>query len=156
MATYVALLRGIMPTNPNMKGERLKEVFESLDFKNVSTVIASGNVVFDSPSKDTAALEAKIEKALPKQLGFSSTTMIRSKQELEALVKKDPFKGVKDEKPNYLIVTFFKDHRKELTTVINLEEGKTPEFMRQLEKEHGKELTTRTWKTIGRIVDRMG
>jgi hypothetical protein len=41
---YVALLRGIMPTNPNMKGEKLKAVFEGLGFSNVHTVIASGNV----------------------------------------------------------------------------------------------------------------
>ena len=29
--------------------------------------------------------------------------------EIKALAKKNPFKGVKDEKPNYLIVTFFKN-----------------------------------------------
>jgi uncharacterized protein (DUF1697 family) len=62
MITYVALLRGIMPMNPNMKSEKLKAVFESLGFKNVATVIASGNVVFDSPSKDLDALEARIGK----------------------------------------------------------------------------------------------
>jgi len=155
MTTYVALLRGIMPMNPNMKGEKLKAVFESLGFKNVSTVIASGNVVFESPSKDTAALEAKIEKELPKQLGFNSTTIIRSKDELEKLIKRNPFKGVKDEKPNYLVVTFFKDRKKELCTVVDLGSGKTPEFMRDIEKKYGKEITTRTWKTVGRIVKRM-
>lgn len=155
MTTYVALLRGIMPTNPNMKGEKLKAVFESLGFKNVATVIASGNVVFESPSTDTAALEKKIEKALPAQLGFSSTTIIRSQTELEALTKKNPFKGIKDEKPNYLIVTFFKDRKKELCTVIDLGTDKTPEFMRDIEKKHGKEVTTRTWKTVGRILKKM-
>ena len=156
MTTYVALLRGIMPMNPNMKGARLKEAFESLGFQNVATVIASGNVVFDSPSKDACALEARIEKALPKQLGFSSTTMIRSREELESLVKNDPFKGIADEKPNYPIVTFFKDRRPELSTVINLGDGTTPDFMRVLEKAYGKEMTTRTWKTVARILKKMG
>ncbi len=156
MTTYVALLRGIGPTNPNMKGEKLKAFFEGLGFTNVATVIASGNVVFDSSSGNTAALEAKIEKALPKILEFSSTTIIRSKTELEKLIKKDPFKGVEDKKPNYLVVTFFKDRRKELCTVIDLGVGKTPDFMRKIEKQHGKEMTTRTWKTVGRIVAKMG
>ena len=155
MTTYVALLRGIMPMNPNMKGEKLKAVFESLGFKNVATVIASGNVVFDSAIKDTSALEAKIEKALPAQLGFTSTTMVRSSDDLTRLIKKNPFKGIKDEKPNYLVVTFFKDKKKELYTVINLEAGKTPDFMREMEKKHGKQITTRTWKTIGRILTKM-
>lgn len=155
MATYVALLRGIMPMNPNMKGERLRETFESLGFKNVGTVIASGNVVFDSPTKSADALEAKIEKALPHQLGFRSTTMIRSREDLERLAGKNPFRGVADKKPNYLVVTFFKDRRKELCTVLDLSNAKTPDFMRDLEKKHGRDMTTRTWKTVGRILKKM-
>src|SRR6266403_5871213 len=114
MTTYVALLRGIMPTNPNMRGEKLRGVFESLGFINVMTVIASGNVIFDTPSKNIEALETKIEKALNAQLGFSSTAMVRSKEQLERLVKQNPFNGIKDEKPNYLVVTFFKDNKKEM------------------------------------------
>lgn len=156
MATYVALLRGIGPMNPNMKSEKLRDAFELLGFNNVSTVIASGNVVFDSPSHDTATLEAKIEKMLPEQLGFRSTTIIRSREDLERLVQKNPFKGIPDEKPNYLVVTFFKDQRNELCTVIDLSNSKTPDFMRTLEKEHGKEMTTRTWKTVNRILKKMG
>jgi uncharacterized protein (DUF1697 family) len=155
MTTYVALLRGIMPTNPNMKGEKLKGVFESLGLMNVMTVIASGNVVFDTKAKNIPALENQIQKALADQLGFSSATIIRSKEELERLVESEPFKGIKDEKPNYLVVTFFKDKRKELSTVINLTDSKTPDFMRTLEKAHGKKMTTRTWKTIGRILAKM-
>lgn len=156
MTTYVALLRGIMPMNPNMKGEKLRKVFETLGFEQVGTVIASGNVVFSSLSKNTAGLEARIEKALPKRLGFKSTTIIRSCEELERLVKKNPFKGIRNEKPNYLIVTFFKDRRKELCTVVDLTGAKTPDFMRSLEREHGKAMTTRTWKTLGRILKKMG
>ncbi|HWB34182.1 MAG TPA: DUF1697 domain-containing protein [Candidatus Paceibacterota bacterium] len=152
---YVALLRGIGPTNPNMKGEKLAAVFEGLGFKNVHTVIASGNVVFDSPSTSIAALEAKIERALPEKLGFKSTTIIRSRVEMEALVKKNPFKGVQDEKPNYLLVTFFKDRRRELATVLQIGEKGTPEFMGRLERAHGKALTSRTWKTVNRILKKM-
>ena len=153
---YVALLRGIMPTNPNMRGEKFKAVFESLGFTNVHPIITSGNIVFESSSKSASALETKIEKELPKQLGFTSTTIVRSQAELEALNKQNPFKGVKDERPNYLVVTFFKDRRKELCTVIDLNTGKTPDFMSKIERQHGKELTTRTWKTVHRILKKMG
>ncbi len=156
MHTYVALLRGIMPQNPNMHGSKLKMVFESLGLKNVRTVIGSGNVVFESKVTNIKTLEAKIEKELPKQLGFNSTTIITSQVEIEKLIKKNPFKGVKDEKPNYLVVTFFKDKpSKTLCTVIDLSASNTPDFMRKLEKEHGKGVTTRTWKTIHRIAAKM-
>lgn len=155
MKTYVALLRGIMPTNPNMKGEKLKEVFESLGLENVRTVIASGNVIFDTALKSVPTLETTIEKALAAQLGFNSTTIIRSKEEIETLIKKNPFKGIKDKKPNYLVVTFFKQDKPELCTTINLDSTTGSNFMSKIEKEHGKALTTRTWKTVGRIAAKM-
>lgn len=133
----------------------MREVFEGLGFTNVGTVIGSGNVVFDSPQRSAPALEQKIEKALPEKLGFTSTTMVRTQGELEMLVHQNPFKNIRDEKPNYLIVTFFKDRRRELCTVLNLSDGKTPQFMTRLEREHGKAQTTRTWKTVHRILKRM-
>jgi uncharacterized protein (DUF1697 family) len=157
--TYVALLRGIMPMNPNMRGEKLRGVFEGLGFTNVHTVIASGNVVFDSPSKDQAALETKIEKELPKRLKFESATIIRSKEELQALVKKNPFKDAKHSANSYLIVTFFKDTKQApggvLCNIIDTKSAKTPDMMRILEKKFGKQITTRTWATVGRILKKM-
>jgi uncharacterized protein (DUF1697 family) len=157
MPTYVALLRGVMPTNPNVKSEKLKRAFASLGFQHVETVLASGNVVFGSSSKSVAALEAKIEKALQDRLEFKTTAIVRGREELERLVKRNPFKGVKEDgKANYLICTFFKDGSKERCTVVDRTKENTPGFMRELEKEHGKAITTRTWKTIGRILKKMG
>jgi uncharacterized protein (DUF1697 family) len=173
MTTYVALLRGIMPMNPNMKGEKLREVFESLGFANVATVIASGNVVFDSPSKNVPALETKIEKALPEKLGFKSTTIIRNKEELEKLWKKDPMKKAHADSTLYPIVTFLKKkprshfpdngegfsiaaaYERELCSVFEREVMRTTDIMRNMEKHYGKEITTRTWKTVGRILKKM-
>jgi uncharacterized protein (DUF1697 family) len=155
MARYVALLRGIGPTNPNMKGEKLAWAFEKLGFKDVKTVIASGNIIFTSSLKSESTIEKKIEDGLEKLLGFRRAAIVRSKSDLEQLAKKDPFKGVKDEKPNYLLVTFFKDRRPPLASVINIEEGKTPDFMAKLERARGKEITSRTWKTVHRILKKM-
>ncbi|MDR3571659.1 MAG: DUF1697 domain-containing protein [Candidatus Pacebacteria bacterium] len=157
MTTYVALLRGIMPGNPNMRSAKLKGVFESLGFKDVATVIGSGNVIFDASAADPLKLEAKIEKAIPAQLGFTSATIIRSEAEIERLVKRNPFKGVKDERPNYLLVTFFQDRRKELCSVIDISVGpnKATAHMSSIERKHGKAMTTRTWKTVNRIHTKM-
>jgi uncharacterized protein (DUF1697 family) len=177
MPTYVALLRGIGPSMPNMRNEKLRWLFEQLGFKNVRTVISSGNVLFESTSERPATLEIKIEKALPEKLGFTSTTIIRSVDQLEKLVKKDPFKGWEDTASSRLNVTFLKQpqkpkfkfpHRPEKRTyqllsmvddaicsVIDLEGDKTPDLMIWLEKEFGKQITTRTWKTVGRILKKM-
>lgn len=152
---YVALLRGIGPGNPNMHGAKLKELFEGLGFKNVIPVISSGNVVFESGLNNTEVLEKKIEKALPLKLGFNSSTIIRSQDDLRKLIARDPYKGVKDERPNYLLVTFFKDRREELCSVIDLSGKKTPDFMTKLDKEFSKQITSRTWKTVHRILKAM-
>lgn len=175
MSTYVALLRGIGPINPNMHPKKLKGAFETMVFKNVRTVIASGNVVFESSSKSTAAIETKIEKALPKLLGFNSTTVVRSRDELAKLVAKNPYKGVEHNPKNYTLVTFLKEHssklrtlprtgmgfkivavyKKEFCTLIDLKNTHTPDMMVRFEKEFGKAITSRTWKTVGRILKKM-
>jgi uncharacterized protein (DUF1697 family) len=177
MASYVALLRGIGPGNPNMRNDRLRKVFENLGFDNVRTVISSGNVLFDTNSSAIRSLEAKIEEALPEQLGFNSTTIIRSKRQLQALVDLDPFKGFEHTKTTHLNVTFLKRnprtdwtfpygpkgsgysvlaiHDRAICSVIDLTSAKTPDLMAQMEKEFGKEITTRTYKTVARILKKL-
>ena len=61
---YVALLRGINVGGKTLiKMADLKACFEELGFDQVSTYIASGNVLFDSGRTDAAKLEAKIGRA---------------------------------------------------------------------------------------------
>ncbi len=155
MTTYAAFLRGIMPSNPNMSNANLRSVFEKLGFKNVQTVISSGNVIFSTQDTDIEALEKTIEAALTKKLGISSAVIIRSKDELSSLFKKDPFKGKTHGRETYLIVTFMKEKPYQVFNSVNLEQSKTPDFMRDVEKKYGKVITTRTWKTIERILAKM-
>lgn len=155
MTTYAAFIRGIMPMNPNMRNKKLKAEFESLGFSNVKTVIASGNVIFESESRDKTMMENMIGTTLQKNLGFKGTTFIRSKKDLEKIIKKDPFKGTVHSRQSYLIVTFLKKKPFEIFTATNVAEEKTPNFMSQIEKEYGKEITTRTWKTVERMVAKM-
>ena len=155
MTTYIALLRGIMPANPNTRNTKLKMLFESLGFHDVLPIISSGNVLFKTQSKNIPTLEKNIEKALSDTLQFTSCVIIRSSDDIKNLIKRDPFKGIKDERPNYLVVTFFKYRKKELCSVLNSTDTKTTDFMRVLEKKYGKEITTRTWKTVHRIMSKM-
>src|SRR5579884_2441779 len=90
---YVALLRGVGPSNPNMHGSKLKAAAESAGFKNVQTLLASGNVIFESGLNDQAKIEVKLEATWPTQLGFNSTTIVRSQLQLQALLDVDPYKG---------------------------------------------------------------
>lgn len=149
---YLALLRGIGPGDPNMTGAKFKEFFENLGFENVIPVISSGNIVFESHEKNGTRLEELIEKELPQKLGFSRMAIVRSEAELKNFIARDPYKGIKDESPNYLLVTFFKDKKPELASVLDMNSSKTTNFMAKLDKEHSKNITSRTWKTVHRII----
>ncbi|MBX6764244.1 MAG: DUF1697 domain-containing protein [Rubrobacteraceae bacterium] len=49
MPRYVAFLRGVSPMNARMAD--LKSCFEKLGFRDVKTVLSSGNVVFTGSSQ---------------------------------------------------------------------------------------------------------
>lgn len=174
MPEYVALLRGIAPMNPNQKNENLRRVFEELGFEDVRTVISSGNVLFRSDSTDADEMEAMLEEAWPAKLGFNSTTIIRSIPELQKLVEADPFTGFEHGRETYLLVTFCKRAPKidfelphqapgsatqliaqigrELFTVTDTTQGSGADAMGWLDKTFEKEITSRTWLTVHRIL----
>jgi uncharacterized protein (DUF1697 family) len=177
MYDYVALLRGISPSNPNMRNENLRKVFEELGFSNVRTVISSGNVLFETQSTDFPGLERNIENALFEKLGFKSTAIIKSKDELNLLVSKNPFTDLEDTPESRFNVTFLKSttetdlefpyhsndngftvlccYERVIFSIVYLKFSKTPVLMHWLEKEFGKEITTRTWRTMGRIIKKL-
>jgi uncharacterized protein (DUF1697 family) len=70
---------------------QLKKLFESLGFSNVETFIASGNVIFSTPSKNVRTLEKKIESKLLEELGYEVATFIRTEAELREIANYQPF-----------------------------------------------------------------
>jgi uncharacterized protein (DUF1697 family) len=91
MPRYVAFLRGINLGNRRPPMSQLKALFEELGFKNVSTFIASGNVIFETKSADTAKLEQWIEKHLERSLEYEVDTFVRSESDLQKILSLDPF-----------------------------------------------------------------
>ncbi len=69
----------------------LRLQFEALGFSNVETFIASGNVIFDSTSKSTPALERRIEGYLLETVGYKVATFIRTPAELAMIASYKAF-----------------------------------------------------------------
>ena len=88
---YVAFLRAINVGGRVVKMDALRVVFEDLGFSKVETFIASGNVIFETRSKDPAALEKKIEKALETSLGYEVATFVRSLEEVARISRHEAF-----------------------------------------------------------------
>jgi uncharacterized protein (DUF1697 family) len=91
MPSYAALLRAINVGGRTVKMTELCALFEQARLTNVRSVIASGNVLFESRATDTAALEQRIESALRKGLGYESETFVRTLEELDAIIAHEPF-----------------------------------------------------------------
>jgi uncharacterized protein (DUF1697 family) len=168
MARYAAFLRAVSPMNAKMA--ELRAAFEAAGFTDVTTVLSSGNVVFDAPRASVASLERKAERAMRDHLGHSFFTIVRPVNGLLELLASDPYKKFRLEPGAKRIVTFLRDRpSKALKLPIELEGArilavgrgaifsaytpnpKGPVFMTLIEKTFGKEVTTRTWDSVARV-----
>ncbi len=95
MQKYFTFLRAINVGGRNVKMDALRQIFESLNFDKVETFIASGNIIFESKTVNSASLEAKIEKKLQAELGYEVSTFIRSTAELAGIASHTPFPKAK-------------------------------------------------------------
>ena len=153
----------------------LKSVLEELKFQNARTILASGNVLFNAPKHTNVALARVIEGKLKEILGHDIGVVARSLAEIQALAESGPFKKIKVTPLTRLYVTFLaekwksdlkipwitpeKDFRiirvtdTEVCSLVTLSPTRqTTEAMSILEKEFGKQITTRNWNTIEKII----
>jgi uncharacterized protein (DUF1697 family) len=91
MTAYVALLRAVnVGGTGKLPMSDLKALCEKLGFANVSTYIASGNVVFES-RKSESAIKSSLESALGKYAGKPVGVFVRTAAELKKVLADNPF-----------------------------------------------------------------
>lgn len=91
MTRHVALLRGINVGGNNLiKMTDLKVCFERLGLLDVTTYIASGNVLFTSSEANRARLTRRIEQALSTTFDYPSSVVLRSAEDLRSIVEHAP------------------------------------------------------------------
>ncbi len=175
--SYAAFLRGI-----NVGGHRkirmadLRSALEARGYADVKTVLASGNIRLQAKNTDASQLRTALERLLKEEFGYDVPVIVRSIADLQHLVQADPFKGVVKTPQTRLYVTFLPETetRPELLqdnlasesfSIVHATSGEvcsvltlspkygTIEFMACLESLHGPHITTRTWKTVTRLLD---
>jgi uncharacterized protein (DUF1697 family) len=110
MNLYLALLRGINVGGSNpIRMAALKACFEAQGFRDVTTYIQSGNVLFTAGRANQHALTGQIEKALSKTFTYESRVVVRSFEQMQATVEEAP-KGFGQQPTVYRYdVIFLKD-----------------------------------------------
>jgi len=87
---YVAFLRAVNVGGRIVTMTELKAIFQTLGLRDVSTFIASGNVIF-SASGAAAALESKIERGLETRLKYAVPTMLRTAADIAGAADYEAF-----------------------------------------------------------------
>jgi uncharacterized protein (DUF1697 family) len=177
MSKHVAFLRGInVGGHKPVKMDELRKSFEALGFQNVKTILASGNVLFEAPKASPLSLTRSIETKLEAAVGHKISVLLRSLGELQDLADRRPFQNIKVTTQTRLYVTFLSEKPKselriphqspeknftilrgsssEVCSVLTLSpKAQTTDLMAFLEKAFGRNITTRNWNTITRILE---
>lgn len=170
---YVAFLRGInVGGNVLIKMNDLKAAFEAAGFKNVQTVLTSGNVLFESENRDPDVVTLKIESFLKKKWKKDISVFVRTVDELQKMVATRPFKGVDVTPTTHMYVTFLYEFSRGIkipelppnvkitrmkddavfTVVEPTAEMNSPDSMAALNKVLGPKITARNWNTIEKVL----
>lgn len=92
MTQYIALLRGVNVGGITVKSAELRSLFEELGFDEVRTVLASGNVVFETTAAAASGtLKRRIEQALRDRFGYDAWIVLVTHEQVEQVVEAFPF-----------------------------------------------------------------
>ncbi len=172
--TYVAFLRGInVGGHHKVPMAELRKELEALSFQNVTTLLNSGNVIFEVKSSEETELSNRIAQRLEKVFQFPVPTIVISADSILELLNDDPFRdeiltkesrgyvSFLQHKPKTSVqlpwisedtsLTILRANDKLICSFLDLSKTKTPQAMNVLEKLYGKQMTTRNWNTIMRI-----
>ena len=110
MKLHIALLRGI-----NIAGHKqiamadLRDLLARLGFDDVRSLLQSGNLVFRSRARATAALERLLEAETEKRLGVRTDYFVRTADEWRAVIANNPFRDEAGRDPGHLVVMCLRD-----------------------------------------------
>lgn len=174
MSTTVALLRGINVGGHRVKMDRLRGLFEEMGFADVSTFIASGNVLFTTDATNAATLAGRIEADLAEALGYEVSVFLRTAEELTEVA------AFEESAPEHvaLYVTFLQEPlppearaalealtsdvdsflfaEREVYWVLQCKMSESPLFGAGIERAfQGVPVTTRNMNTVRRLVARV-
>jgi len=97
----------------------VKTCFEQAGFKNVSTLLQSGNVIFESDKTDIPKLKQQIEEALTRTFNYPAKVQVIPIEKLKQVVAANPFADAPANHHQYVIFI-----ENDLETALVAEAGK--------------------------------
>jgi uncharacterized protein (DUF1697 family) len=109
VTTYIALLRAV-----NVAGHQpvamtdLREMLSQLGFEDCESLLQSGNLVFRGKLRAAAPMERLLETEARQRLGLETDFFVRTAQEWQSVVARNPFRKEAVSDPGHLIVMALK------------------------------------------------
>ncbi len=98
MPTFVALLRGVnVGKAKRVPMAELRALLSGLGYTGVATLLNSGNAVFGAPTGTPAKHAKTIAAAISTQLKVEVSVIVKSANELAAILAENPIKVKADE-----------------------------------------------------------
>jgi len=174
MRTYISILRGINVSGQKLiKMDDLRKLYENLGFRNVTTYVQSGNVVFKADDYEQSDFEQRISQQIQKDFGFEVPVIVLTIDKLKQIIDNNPFLDDPNKEHSHLHVTFLSskpehydnetiESKKQNGEEISFSEnviyiycpngyGRTKLTNNFLESKLKVMATTRNWKTINEL-----
>ncbi len=87
---YIAFLRGINVGGRTIKMAELKSCFEGVGFRNVQTVLQTGNVIFESAEYSEDDLSSQIESLLSNTFNYPAKILVLKPERLAQILDQNP------------------------------------------------------------------
>ncbi|SFI65807.1 Uncharacterized conserved protein, DUF1697 family [Kaistella treverensis] len=100
---YCAFLRGINVNGTRMKMAEVCEVFRNVGMMQVSSVLATGNILFSSEKTETE-LKTTLEKELSSHFNYEAFLFLKTENEVKEILEKNPFEATNNFH-NYVFIT---------------------------------------------------
>ncbi|WP_332020132.1 DUF1697 domain-containing protein [Kaistella sp.] len=92
---YCAFLRGVNVNGTSMKMAEVMNVFTDAGMKEVSSVLASGNILF-SYDKKPSELKNILEKSMSEYFDYEAFLFLKNENEISEIVNNNPFTKAED------------------------------------------------------------
>ena len=109
LTTYISIIRGINVSGQKLiKMDALRKMYENMGFRNVTTYVQSGNVIFTSNDIELTEteMEAKISRQIEKEFGFEVPIIVLTVEKLKQIIDNNPFLNDANKDQAFLHVTF--------------------------------------------------
>jgi len=115
MTRFVALLRGVNVGGVTMKMADLAEVVRGLGYDDVTTVLASGNVLFTA-SEPAGVAKERLESALRQRFGYEAWVHVLTREAVAKIADAYPYPRSAD-RHAYVVFILTAEVRDELLAV---------------------------------------